>query len=56
MSFFARKTVESTPLSEFIRDASSGEKKKVYSNVLKRAAEMQHEVVVRSKKARGASK
>jgi hypothetical protein len=55
MLIFSKKTVASTPLSDFIRNAPSGEKKKVYATVLKRAAEMQHEVVVRVEKARRAS-
>jgi len=42
MSLFRFKdvpTVSSTPFSEFIRAASSEEKKKVFSKVLKRASE-----------------
>jgi hypothetical protein len=37
----------STPFSEFIRTASSEEKKKVYSKVLKRASEQQNEILAR---------
>lgn len=55
MAIFSKKAVASTPLSEFIRNAPSGEKRKVYAAVLKRAAEMQHEVVVRVEKARRAT-
>ena len=44
MSLFRFKRVppgvSSTPFSEFIRTASSEEKKKVYSKVLKRASEV----------------
>lgn len=55
MRMFGKKAVASTPLSEFIRNAPSAEKKKVYSTVLKRAADMQREVVERvSMKARRA--
>ena len=52
MSLFAKqKTVESTPFSEFIRNASSSEKKKVYTDVLKRAVERQDAIVRRRKEA-----
>ena len=39
--------VSSTPFSEFIRTASSEEKKKVYSKVMKRASEQQNEILAR---------
>jgi hypothetical protein len=42
-----KKPSGSTPLSEFIRNATSEEKKKVYSEVLRRASERQNEVVTR---------
>ncbi len=42
----------STPFSEFIRTASSEEKKKVYSKVLKRASEQQNEILARVNKKR----
>jgi hypothetical protein len=49
MSLFRLKgalpEVSSTPFSEFIRTASSEEKKKVYSKVLKRASEQQNEIL-----------
>jgi hypothetical protein len=46
--FFAKpKKVASTPFSEFIRNASSGEKKKVYKTVLIKATERQKEVIRR---------
>lgn len=46
MSFFTkRKTIDSTPFSKFIREAPSGEKKRVYSEVLKKATERQNAVV-----------
>jgi len=44
--------VSSTPFSEFIRTASSEEKKKVYSRVLKRASEQQNEILARANKKR----
>jgi len=44
--------VSSTPLFEFIRTASSEEKKKVYSKVLKRASEQQNEILARVNKNR----
>ena len=46
------KDVSSTPFSEFIRTASSEDKKKVYSKVLKRASESQNEVLARVSKKR----
>lgn len=39
------KTVASTPFSEFIRNASSAEKKQVYTQVLKKASERQRKVL-----------
>ena len=39
--------VSSTPFSEFIRTASSEDKKKLYSKVLRRASESQNEVLAR---------
>jgi hypothetical protein len=44
--------VSSTPFSEFIRTASSEDKKKVYSKVLRRASESQNEVLARVSKKR----
>jgi hypothetical protein len=41
------RTVDSTPFSEFFRNASSREKKKVYEIALKRASAAQNEVVER---------
>lgn len=43
--FFKSKDKKSTPFSEFIRNASAGEKKRVYSDVLKKATDRQLEVV-----------
>jgi len=39
--FASTKTLESTPFSEFFRNASSTEKKRVYARVLKNATEPQ---------------
>lgn len=43
-----RTTVESTRFSEFIRNASSKEKKRVYSDVIRKATEMQNGVISRA--------
>lgn len=46
MKFFDKpKIVESTPFSDFIRNASSAEKKKVYKEVLRKATERQQAVL-----------
>lgn len=45
MSFFKSKPTASTKFSEFIRNASSAEKKKVYSTVLRKATERQKRVM-----------
>ena len=49
MMFFQRKpkAVASTPFSEFIRNASSAEKKRVYKRVLKKVSESQNRVLAR---------
>lgn len=39
--FVPTKTLESTPFSEFFRNAPSTEKKRVYARVLKNATERQ---------------
>lgn len=41
------KAVISTPFSEFIRNASSREKKRVYKHVLEKATESQNRVLSR---------
>ena len=46
--FLKRQTVESTPFSGFIRKASSEEKKRAYSQVLKRASEAQTKVIAKT--------
>jgi hypothetical protein len=43
MGLFSRqKPLRSSPFSDFIRKATSGEKKKVYTEVLKKATERQN--------------
>jgi len=39
------KKVASTPFSDFIRSAKSGEKKRVYTEVLEKATERQRELL-----------
>jgi hypothetical protein len=39
------KAADSTPFSDFIRNASSAEKKRVYERVLKKATERQNRLV-----------
>jgi hypothetical protein len=46
------KAVASTPFSEFIRNASSAEKKRVYKRVLKKASESQNRVLARAASAK----
>jgi len=41
------EVIESTRFSEFIRNAPSKEKKRVYSDVLKKATEMQTDLIKR---------
>lgn len=52
MSIFSKSNkpqeIESSAFSKFIRDASSGEKKRVYSEVLEKASEMQNDVIKRA--------
>jgi len=43
--FSKLKTVKSTPFSDFIRNASSGKKKRVYSEVMKKATDRQLRVI-----------
>ena len=43
------EAAESSAFSEFIRNASSGEKKRVYSEVLKKASEKQKELLDRAR-------
>jgi hypothetical protein len=43
--FFKTKKVESTPFSNFIRNAPVGERKRVYAEVLRIATESQLKIV-----------
>ncbi len=45
--FFGRKASKSTTFSDFIRNASASEKKRVYTEVLKKATERQNAVRAR---------
>jgi hypothetical protein len=46
------KVAASTPFSDFIRNASSAEKKRVYKRVLEKASESQNRVLARAATAR----
>ncbi len=46
------KSVVSTPFSEFIRNASSAEKKRVYKRVLEKASERHNRVLARAASAK----
>lgn len=46
------KAVASTPFSEFIRNAPSKEKKRIYKRVLEKASESQNRVLARAASAR----
>lgn len=46
------RAVASTPLSEFVRNASSSEKKRVYTVVLKKSTERQQRVLDEAKRIR----
>lgn len=50
--FTTTKPIESTPFSDFFRNASSREKNRVYSRVLKGATLRQQEQLARVKLAR----
>ena len=47
--------MKTTPFSDFIRNASSREKKRVYSHVLKNASKRQNDVVEKAEKELSAS-
>lgn len=47
------KTVASTPMSDFVRTASSRDKKRVYKVVLKKATERQQRVMREAAQRRG---
>jgi hypothetical protein len=46
------KVAASTPFSEFIRNASSAEKKRAYKQVLEKATERQNRVLARAAAAK----
>lgn len=46
------KSVPSTQFSEFIRNASSAEKKRVYKRVLEKASERQNQVLAQAAHAK----
>ncbi|MGH8074978.1 MAG: hypothetical protein ACREO4_13070 [Lysobacter sp.] len=54
-SFFKTKKVSSTAFSDFIRNASSKEKKKVYKVVLVKATERQKSVIEKRRSETGSS-
>ncbi len=45
MSVFSKKQYRTTKFSEFIRHASSAEKKRVYKEVLEKATERQRKLI-----------
>jgi hypothetical protein len=47
LKFLKSRPAESSRFSEFIREASSEEKKKVYTKVMKRASEAQNAILSR---------
>lgn len=53
LKFLKKKpAVASTPFAEFVRNASSAEKKRVYSVVLQKATERQQRVLDEAKRTR----
>ncbi len=46
------KLVESTPFSNFVRNAKADEKKRVYTAALERATERQNAIILKSQTAR----
>ena len=49
MKLFSKtKTTVSTPFAQFIRNASSAEKKRVYERVLKQATEQQNRLILKA--------
>lgn len=46
-----RSKASVTPLSNFVKHTSSGEKKKVYESVLKSASQIQNMVIEKSRKS-----
>jgi len=49
--FLKKKTVKTTAFAEFIRSASAREKKRVYSDVLKKATDRQLDVIRKAQTA-----
>lgn len=49
MNIFPKRKLASTEFSDFIRNAKSDEKKRVYSEVLAKATEKQNEVMAAMK-------
>lgn len=49
---FKTRPAKSSPFSEFIRKASSAEKKRVYGEVLQKATERQNRVVAKATAAK----
>ncbi len=43
--FFQDKKLASTPLSDFIRNASSAQKKRVYKEVIEKSTQQQQKVI-----------
>lgn len=53
LSLFKKtKRVESTPFSDFIRNAKAAEKKRVYTVVLEKATERQNALILKSQASR----
>ena len=47
-----KKTLVSTPFSDFIRNAKSDERKRVYKDVLEKATESQRQLIERARAKR----
>lgn len=52
LTIFKSKEKKSTPFSEFIRNASSKDKKRVYSDVMKKATDRQLSVIKKAQAAK----
>ena len=46
---FNQKVAKSSPLSDFVRNSSSGERKKIYGEAIKNAIESQKKIIEKSK-------
>lgn len=51
--FFGNKKLASTPLSDFIRNASSADKKRVYKEVIERSTRQQRELIEKARVRHG---